>query len=682
MELKKDILEVKPTLIVALGNLPLKILTGKVGIAKWRGSILPCAFVPGVKVIPTYHPAAVLRQWEWNAITLADWRRIAGDSRFSELRLPERTLNLNPPHHTWHGISERLYAASHLSFDIECTMAGKLTCVGFADSADEGFTFAGDDPETLQLVSHILGSPSKKIAQNGQFDIAILKRYGIAVENFSFDTMLAQHCCHPEFDKGLGFLGSIYTREPYYKDDGKIAAESSDKDAYYRYNCKDATVTYECFERLSEELTELGTWDIFNHEMSLLKPLTAMTERGIRVSTSVCNQLKQKHGTEKADLEAKIKSILGYDLNVFSPIQMKNLLYKQLKLPVKFNRTTGTVTTGEEVLEELAVSSGHEVLRLIVGVRRKRKLISTYLDPKLDDDGRIRCDFKVAGTVTGRLASSQSLFGSGTNLQNIPEDARVMYRADDGMVLYYCDLSQAEARCVAWLAEDRNLKTLFADPLRDVHTENASRIFNIPMAEVSYNQRYIAKRCVHALNYGMGPKRFYSVINTDAPSTGIRVTMAEVNFLIKRYFDLFPAIREWHRSVQAKLQRTRSLRNPFGRLRTFHGRWGDELFRDAYAYVPQSTVADCLNKAIIQIADNVPNHGMLLQVHDAILGQCLPEELDSLVPKILTYMEAPIPFLSGPLSIPADVKVGQNWASASTTNPTGLHKWNPNGSGA
>src|SRR5690606_34327126 len=155
-----------------------------------------------------------------------------------------------------------------------------------------------------------------------------------------------------------------------------------------------------------------------------------------------------------------------------------------------------------------------------------------------------------------------SLDGTGTNMQNQPEELRSMYVADDGHIFIYPDYSQAEARVVAYLARCEPLIELFENPERDIHTENASRIFGCKTiklvkdgGDVTDVMRYLAKKVVHASNYGMGPKRLVEVVNEDSATTGIKLTLREATELMDRYFLLYPQIKEnFWREVEQELR--------------------------------------------------------------------------------------------------------------------------------
>jgi DNA polymerase-1 len=275
--------------------------------------------------------------------------------------------------------------------------------------------------------------------------------------------------------------------------------------------------------------------------------------------------------------------------------------------------------------------------------------MSTYLT---DEGERIRCSYVVGGTKTGRLSSRESIFGSGTNLQNIPKGVcRRMFIPDEGKVFIEADLSQAEARVVAYLSGEEKLIELFEGG-GDVHKQVAAWIYSKDVCQVEGQERELAKRLVHASNYGIGPRTF-------AHHAGIKEGEARV--LLQRYFDTFPKIKEWHLRTQASLSKSKTLVTPMGRKRHFYGRWGDQLFREVYAYVPQSTVADVLNLAMIRFNCMSVDEQIMLQIHDAFVIQTPKDKVESSIGKLRGAFCITVTINSYEFVIPVGIKVGNNW---------------------
>jgi uracil-DNA glycosylase family 4 len=707
VQLKTDLEAIRPNLAVCLGGRALKVLAGKDSIDKWRGSILESTLVKGLKVIGTYHPAYVLRVWDYKAVAELDLRRCQTESAFADVRLPSRNLALDPPREQLGPLVSELLAADWLSVDIECieTERGwKLSCVGFSDHADRAVTIACDEQWKLDYIKLLCESSVRKVLQNGTFDATVLGENGIILQNFAWDTMLAHHSIYPEcasgtdelsqmggkkrhaaIAKGLAFLTSVYTRQPFYKDDGKLWHATGDLQLFYRYNSLDAAVTREIRDVQEREIAEFGTESVFEHEMLLVRPLMDATRRGIRINLPLRQRLKAEYEAQIQRLQAFLDQAAGESVNVKSPPQIQRLLYEKLQLPAKRNRKTRRPTADKDAIIELAGKYNHPVLASILAIRKRRDFVERYLNAAVDADGRMRCSFDITGTRTGRLSSRQSIYGSGTNLYNIPirskegEAIRRMFLADEGKVLIARDCSQAEARVVAWLARCEGLIELFSDPTRDIHTENAARINEIPLPGVSAEQRYLAKKAVHAFNYGMFEDRMVQLVNEDSEMTGVRIDSDKARMIRQKYFMLYPEIQQnFWREVERELRRTRTLITPFGRKRQFFGRMDDKLLREAYAFIPQSTVGDLVNRAIIrlhsEVVPRIPGLEFILSVYDSIIVQCWEKDVEQVAEELARVMAIPITIHGRTFVIPTDCKVGYNWGSQNDENTQGLRK--------
>lgn len=224
----------KPNLVLCLGGTATWAFTGNSAISKVRGTITQASQgVPGQKILPTYHPAAVLREWSLRHVTVLDFFKARREAEFPEVRRPKRTVYIEPSLSDieWF-INEHLINADQITFDIE-TAADQITCIGFAPSPSVALTIPFCDPRqpngsfwktpaeeqmAWELVRRILALPQPKVGQNGLYDIHFLWRgYGITVVNYADDTMLLHHSLQPECEKGLGFLGSVYTNEASWK---------------------------------------------------------------------------------------------------------------------------------------------------------------------------------------------------------------------------------------------------------------------------------------------------------------------------------------------------------------------------------------------------------------------------------------------------------------------------------
>ena len=663
--LKCEIVAYCPNVIVAMGPEALTSLCGLYGISKWRGSVLDN---PLGKVIPTINPHSIMYDWASRPVFVIDLKRALKESAFPEYLPPNIFLYTMPTMEAIRNYIADCHEAKLISFDIE-TESNQITCIGLSYSPKHAmcipFWFGSsgslwkehEEKEIWILLQFLLESQYvKKIAQNGTYDCEFLKRvYGIRVQGFEWDTMLMAHTLYPELPKGLDFLTSIYTDIPYYKDQIK-----SDKmQEYFEYNAKDAVATHQIYLEQKKELRDAGLEKFYkDHVHALIEPLAGMVERGVRFDVERKEEVKKTLEADVIRLQGELEVAVGHPININSSKQMIEWLYGELKIPAKYKmrkaKGEASITTDAETLEELYGKTKNQAIKIVLEIREKKKLISTYLGIKLDPDKRIRCSYNIAGTETGRLSSSTTASGTGTNLQNIPSGViKSLFLADKGYTLINADLSQAEARVVAHLARESRLIKVFSDG-GDIHRRNASVIYGVSEGDVTPEQRNIAKRVVHASNYGMGARTF---------AKNVKLTERESDVLLKQYFATYPRIKLWHTETADTLRRTRILRNPFGRRRIFFSRWDDSLIKEGLAFVPQSSVADAVNLAIINIHRKLAGRDdiqLLLQVHDSIVMQARDEKVCEAVELLVKEMSIVIPIGEG-FTIPVDVKVGKNW---------------------
>ena len=665
------IIKHKPNVVVALGNESLYALTGQKGITKMRGSILGCH---GVKVIPALHPAMVMRQYEFRPVSVMDFYRIKEQSTFPEFPHPYKDNFITDA--TFEQVLtclDDLKTKEYVSFDIETDRVTQITCIGFAWSKQDAICVPicyGENswwtPEQevaiVQKIRELCLCPDVKfIAQNAQYDMTwIADRWGVQVTNLWMDTMVAFHCIYPELRKGLDFLCSIYTLRPYYKDSGH-----GGPDKLWKYNCLDTVTTWECAMEIQKELIEFRTHDFYRtHSHPLIKPLIEMQRRGVLINMDKRAEIDKSLTKDIEEMQCRLNGVVGHELSPNSPKQMKEFLYVELNLPpqytmgVKNGRKTKVVTTNEEALEYLAKKFPNPVFDLIIDIRKAKKLLSTYIQAPIEGDGRIRCSYVITGTVTGRLSSRESVYGFGTNLQNIPRGnlVRSIFISDPKKMFINADLSQAEARVVAYLAQETRLQAVFSNPSGDVHIRNAALIFSKRIEDVTDAERYLGKTLVHAANYGIGARTF---------GKDIGKSQIEAQRLLNQYHAMYPCIKLWHRQVEEQLRKTRTFRTPLGRARTFFGRWSPELLRQAINYVPQSTVGDILNYGLVRAWNALPpKWEILMQVHDSVLMQ-VPIDADPMhIKKFIThFFEGHIDIGREHVVIPVDIKVGKDWAS-------------------
>jgi uracil-DNA glycosylase family 4 len=445
-ELERTVLEVRPNVIAALGGMPLYYLTGKSKkITFWRGSILPCIWDETIKVIPTFHPSFVLRDRSNFPTFDLDIKRICEDSLFQEFKWPNRTYIIDPRGSELEEWTERLCQAQYLGTDIETTKKEKhLLCIGFAPSPDVGVCLVNHgDSHFIQCVQRILSSNAKKIFHFGTFDTEVLHLKGFEVNEYYWDTLVGQHILAPELPRGLDYLSSVYTREPYYKStgrneipgDNKEWGEKFDRKALYEYNAKDCCVTIEIALQQMQELKGRNL-EMFHYEMSLIPVGQMMSRNGMLIDVERRDLFKMGLLMRWKTLQVLIDMIMKEHVNVQSPFLHK-ILYGKLGLPVRKTRE-GKVTTDEDAVVATltyildyksklsradAVAAWelkYTVCKTILEIRGIRKLLSSYILNSISSDNRARSTYKFSNTDTGRSAAEKYIDGTGLNSQTFP----------------------------------------------------------------------------------------------------------------------------------------------------------------------------------------------------------------------------------------------------------------------
>jgi uracil-DNA glycosylase family 4 len=522
----------------------------------------------------------------------------------------------------------------------------------------------------------------KKILQNGMFDIMfILRTMNIKTENFYFDTMLAQHICYTDLPKGLDYLTSCYTYYPYYKDDGKQSHLKVIKDwsSYWIYNTKDSAYLLPISEALIKELEEFDASSALEYTMDLHKPLMEMEFNGILTDTEGIKKTKAEYEEKIIELQKQLNEIAGQELNSASAKQMIAYFYGICMIKPYINRDTGNASCDSVALHRIAKNGGKgsTEAKIIIKIRKYAKLVSTYFNVLVDEDEKLRCNHKISGTVSGRIATEATYFGTGSNLQNQPYVFKYFLISDPDWIFCECDLAKAEAHVVAYLAQDTNMIESFISGI-DVHSFNASMIFHVPIEKVieehkankedqKSTMRYMGKKVVHASNYSMGPQTF----SDNLAKEEIFMGQAECKKLLQNYTDRFPGLKRWHKSIEEEVQATRTLYNLFGRPKKFLGEMNPALFRNAYSYKPQSTVAELLNRGMIKMVNDVRlgkegfDVRMLTTVHDSVLFQFHKSQIPNLLNILLIvkdHMTHTFTYKGKSFTIGLDAKIGTQWA--------------------
>ncbi len=698
-QLWSEIDSVNPNAILALGDLSLQTLTGKKGIKKWRGSILES--INGYpKIIPSIHPANLLEHradrgtWPYStrAYMQLDFNRAVEESKTKEIDLPRRILEICRNSGDLSRFLRQYEREIKVSVDLEVIHCIPI-CIGLAFNRYHAMSIplvnTMSDQNKMAIPEHdfvfiwqlldefFRKSDLEVIGQNFKFDHGkMLNPLGLGPFRCTFDTMLAAAVANPEFQKDLQFLTSILTREPYYKDEYKEYDVRKDSiDRVFLYNAKDAVVTYEIMEELTKEMEEYGLLGFFNNfQMQLHDLYMDIEAEGVLIDEEERKRIWDKYTGIERTLESELFDLVQHPININSPKQVGILLYHELKLPLRAG-------TGEDTLVALMVNSTKDqrkirIIELILELRRVKKTKGTYIAAKTDFDGRMRTQYRISGTETGRTSTSKLdppvrpvemglAFQTITKHGDIGADIRRMFIPDPGYIFMEIDLSQAEARVVALLADDDETLKLFETT--DIHKLTATWLFDLPYNQITKEFRTVGKTTRHAGNYDMGKRRLMQSVMTAAKryEMDIKISEWKSGQILDRFHQYTPKIRGvYHVGVRDALeQNDRVLITPMGRRRQFFDRWGDSLFKEAYAYIPQSTIGDKTKLSALELRKRLNKPRIIMEAHDSLTLLVKYADVDKYYETAKEVFESPINFSKctlkrGSISIPCEVKIG------------------------
>ena len=697
--LRTELNLVHSNVIVAVGNAALWALCEKLSVNKWRGSILESTLLPGRKVIPIIHPSTALYKYIWRHWISFDLRRINRESEFPEIRPSKHEYIIGPSFSASMAfMQEILDTGQATGFDIE-VMNEEVSCFSLTQPLPNGglrgisipltkngreyFSLPQEVSIMLKLEEILESKDIRKVMQNGTFDTTFMyRKYGIRTYNID-DTMIGEAVMYPDFPKGLDFITSIHTNEPYYKDEGKKHFKFGGRiEDFWLYNAKDSVVCTEAMGKIKEDLIRAGNYETYERQVRLIEPLVAITERGVKVDLEARKKKSDYFETQISELTEKLHSIAGFPLNFNSPKQLIEYFYEKKGQKAYVNRKTGKATVDDQALKRLS-RKGLQEASIIREIRTYAKRRSTYLEMQLDTDGRLRGSYNPVGTGSLRLSSSKTIFDTGGNMQNLPYDIREFCQADDGYVCYQMDLGQAENRAVAYISRESAMIEAF-ETGKDIHRRTAGLIFNKPEDEISdedgsssigggaYSERFWGKKANHGLNYDFGYKSFAFMYE---------IPEADAKFIVDKYHNGYPGVRRYHQWVREQLGKNRTLTNIFGWNRIFLDRWDDNLFKEAYSFIPQSSIGCLMNYSGVSATYyDCPYKAVELQnqIHDAIWFQ-IPIKLGwkyhaRALLWIKASLEQPLTYRTSTFSIPVDTEIGLNYGHAGKDNPKGLTK--------
>lgn len=488
---------------------------------------------------------------------------------------------------------------------------------------------------------------------------------GIKIKNMDMDLMIAYHLISSQTKEGVEIpleqLSGIDIA-PYSEKFGKEAPGNLSTEEYGKFLVERSKGIMETYGIAMEEIKGKNLLEVLKEtEMPLIKVLSAMERKGIKIDPVYFAKYEKELEILLNNLQKKIFEIAGEEFNLNSPKQLAEVLFFKLNLdPVKKTKTG--LSTDEEVLEKLK-NDGVEIASYILEYRKYAKLKNTYVDalPKLADSrDRLHTTFNQIGTTTGRLSSSNP------NLQNIPVKTdegmkiRQGFIADNGNVLMGIDYSQIELRVLAELSKDENLIAAYKNN-EDLHRVTAKKIFELEDGEeVSREQRIIAKTINFSIIYG---KTAFGL------SKELGITQKEANDYINRYFEQYPKVKDFEKSIIAYAEKNGYTETYFGRRRIIEGILSknknikNQAERMAVNSVIQGTAAEILKKVMIEIfkvIENKEDISLLLQVHDELIFEIKEEKVEEYRTTIENIMRNSVKFDDVVLDI--NTNIGKNWA--------------------
>jgi DNA polymerase-1 len=529
--------------------------------------------------------------------------------------------------------------------------------------------------QARRLLSPLLADAAvAKCGQNLKYDLQVLARHGLPVRGIADDSMVLSYVLDSGARHNLDDLSvrhldvkPIAFEEVVGKGKAQKRFDEAEFERAVPYAAEDADLALQLCDHLRKALVDDRLARLYaDVDLPLVEVLAALEGHGVRLDLGVLSELAGSMHAERKRAEARVLELAGEAFNLNSPSQLGAILFEKLKLPVvKYTGKTKAPSTDEETLEELAEKHDAEIARELLRHRQMVKLLGTYVEalPQMVNPvtGRVHTKLHQAVVASGRLASNDP------NLQNIPirtEEGRAIRGAfvpEPGWVLLDADYSQIELRVVAALAQDPVLLGAFAAG-EDIHRRTASEVYNVPMEAVTSGQRSASKAVNFGLLYGQG---------AFALAASIGVSQKEAKAFIERYFERMPKVAEWIEGTKARAIEEGLVRTHWGRIRRIPElQSSDKRFqaaglREAVNTVVQGTAADLIRRAMVRLHRALAVEGLrarlLLQVHDELLMEAPPEEVDRASALLREAMEGADDL--GPLGVKlaAEVRTGASW---------------------
>jgi len=577
----------------------------------------------------------------------------------------------------------RVKNLKEICFDTETTsinpLDSELVAVAFSWEKGSGYLvhFSESREETIKKLDILKpvfeNADIGKIGQNMKFDIQVLANYGIEVKGHLFDTMIAHYLLEPDMRHNMNLLSETYLSYSPVHIESLIGEKGKNQknmrsvpvEKILEYAVEDADVTWQLKGVFQPRLRSEGLAGLAETiEMPLIRVLADMERAGIKLNQEDLVAISSDLREEIINLEKEIYSLAGTEFNISSPKQLGDILFLKLKLDEKARITkTRQFVTNEEILQRL--TGRHPIVSKVLEYRGLKKLLSTYLEPlpqMIDSKtGRIHTSFRQAVAATGRLSSDNP------NLQNIPvrdergREIRKAFIPEKGNIFLSTDYSQIELRLMAHLSRDRGMIEDFLSG-NDIHAATASKIFGVDIKEVTREMRSRAKTANFGIIYG---------ISSFGLSERLTIGRKEAKELIDGYFNSYPGVKKYMEESIRKARETGYVTTMFGRrryLRDIQSRnqvVRGNAERNAINAPIQGTAADIIKIAMVRIHEKLRSEKyaskMILQVHDELIFEVIPAELEKLKEMVIHEMTNAVK-LDIPLKV--DWGTGKNWLEA------------------
>ena len=689
------------SIVVGFGEAVLRSLTNKKSVDKYHLSPLPTT--DGRLLIPTFDLSRMNKQYECGLYIEMAIKRAAEFA--SSPYVPNReNFKLNPSLEETLVILNQLETKEEIAVDVE-TGYGQINTVGFAWSGANAIainTLPGRCGPTAyyelwNAIRRVLESGNRKIFQNFIYDTSYFSAYGIRVAGEIYDTMHAMKVLWPELDSNLGNVGRIYTRRPYWKDDGKVESEEGKKKnwgdvrdwtRHYLYNCRDTTGTFEASLHQRDDLKRRELDSFYTgYVQRLIEPVREMCAEGMPLDLAAKEALSGEIKTRIETLTKTFHEKVGSELNPRSPAQVKKWLTESgVSLPKKYDKASGSYkeTADGNAIKKIRLKSDRPGLAELQDIKSLDKALSSYINFEERQDGRLPYSLNITGTETLRWSGGKDPWDRGFNIQTIPREGgevsiKSMFLAPSGYSFLECDLRQAESRFVAYVSADKTLIDMLESGA-DVHSHVGRAILHqmgkdpdsIPKDEFKATWRQLGKKAGHGLNYGMKASVFVETVFNELDMV---ISKKDAELIREAYFNLFPGIPRWHTWVKNELYTKRKLTTPFGWERYFYGRPGDDMLKEGLAFTPQATIPYLTNCLMLHLCElrkeKKLDFRLVYQCHDSLVLLVEDSRLHD-VAKICLNTRAGHPEIllpGGSLYIPRETKTGKRMSELEEITP-------------